>query len=173
MTFLHGVVRFLMVVVTGTMGGLLLSGSLYGSRWPLVVSILNESEVRLCLGVSLLSLVLLFLLTGLARKKRVRFLSFENDQGVVSISTAAIEDYIGKLDKDFPSIIAMKIRVIPLRASIDVEVDLRLKAGPQIHEVCQVLQQRIRESLSTGLGISAVNRVQVNVREISTEHRTE
>ncbi len=56
---------------------------------------------------------------------------------------------------------------------IDIIVDLRVKAGPQLHEVCEVLQRRVRETMANGLGISDVRRVEVNVKEISSEHRDE
>ena len=57
------------------------------------------------------------------------------------------------------------------RELIDIVVDLRVKAGPQLHEVCEVLQRRVRETMSSGLGIADVRRVEVSVKEISSEHK--
>jgi uncharacterized alkaline shock family protein YloU len=67
----------------------------------------------------------------------------------------------------------MKMRpvVVPMRRAIDIAVELRVKAGPQIHEVCELMQSRIREAMSNGLGISDIRRVEVTVKEIAAEHK--
>ena len=62
--------------------------------------------------------------------------------------------------------------VVPLRHAIDLIVDVRVKAGPQIHEVCESLQARVRECVTGGLGISEVRRVTISVHEINSEHRS-
>jgi uncharacterized alkaline shock family protein YloU len=77
-----------------------------------------------------------------------------------------------RLAAEFPSVTRMRPRVIPRRKTVDVAVDVRVKAGPEIHEVCQILQQRIRETMTTGLGITEVGRIEVSVGEIATEHRS-
>ncbi len=51
-------------------------------------------------------------------------------------------------------------------------VDVRIKAGPQLHEICEVLQNRVRETMIKGLGIPEVRRVVVCVKEISSEHKS-
>jgi uncharacterized alkaline shock family protein YloU len=101
-----------------------------------------------------------------------RFLSFSNEQGAVNISTDAIAEYISKLAPEFPSIVKMTPVVIPHRRKIDIMVEVRIKAGPQLHEICEVLQKKIRESMEKGLGIFDVEKVIVSVDKISVEHKT-
>ena len=60
---------------------------------------------------------------------------------------------------------------VPCRKGVDLLVELRVRAGPQIHEVCELVQQRVREAVTNGLGISEIRRVTVTVREIVSEHR--
>ncbi|MFU8781082.1 MAG: hypothetical protein ACNA71_08685 [Kiritimatiellia bacterium] len=103
---------------------------------------------------------------------RNRFLAFRNEGGAVNISTAAISEYLAKLAPSFPSIVHMHAIVEPVRRKIDLVVDIRIKAGPQLHEICEVLQKRVRESMETGLGIKDVRHVIVRVKEISGEHRS-
>jgi uncharacterized alkaline shock family protein YloU len=100
-------------------------------------------------------------------------LSLDTESGRTSISTDAICNYVGKLAGEFPSIVRMSPRVIPRRGTIDILVNVRIKAGPQIHEVCEVLQKRVRDCLASGLGISDVRRVEVSVKEISSEHKAD
>jgi uncharacterized alkaline shock family protein YloU len=121
-------------------------------------------------GAALIVLGLLFVVTGFRRRRRRKFLAFDNEGGTVSISTEAIADYVSKLSREFPSIIKMRPEVVPGKGTVDIVVDVNIKAGPQIHEICETVQQRVRESLANGLGISEVRRVEVNVRDIASEH---
>jgi uncharacterized alkaline shock family protein YloU len=93
-------------------------------------------------------------------------LSFDREGGRVSIATKVIEDYIAKLSVEFPAITRMNPRVTAARDSIDIVVDVRIKAGPQIKEICEILQQRVRDSMLSGLGIAQVRYVEINVRKI-------
>jgi hypothetical protein len=122
-------------------------------------------------GGLLLFSVIWILCEGRSRGKN-RFLSFRNEGGAVNISTVAISDYLAKLAPSFPSIVKMHAEVQPVRKKIDILVDIRIKAGPQLHEICEVLQKKIRESMETGLGIKDVRHVVVRVKEISPEHKT-
>lgn len=114
---------------------------------------------------------ILFALCEYRSRRRERFLSFENDGGTVSVSTVAMADYIAKLAVEFPSVVRLRPVIKPRRNAVDILVELRVKAGSQVHEVCELLQQRIRESVVDGLGITEVRRIEVSVREIVSEHR--
>ena len=174
MNMLHIMARCLLVICTGTMGVLLVLGSVSGHDWlGMLGGLAVGQDTPLWPGLFLVALTVLFVLTGFQRRNKVRFLSFEKEGGRVSISTDAIADYIGKVEREFPSIIEMKTQVIPKRSNIDVGITVRIRAGPQIHEICEVLQQRVKEVLSSGLGIAQMNRVEVNVVEISSEHKAE
>jgi len=122
-------------------------------------------------GGACLALALLLAGTGVRRRRKSPILSFRNEGGTVSISTDAISDYLGKLVAEFPSVVKMRTQVIPARSAVDIVATLRVKAGPQIHEVCETLQNRIRETMVNGLGISEVRRIEVSVKEISPEHK--
>ena len=123
-------------------------------------------------ALAVLCIVFIMVATLRRRERRSRILSFRNDDGTVSISTTAIEDYVCKLGAEFPSIVRMEPKVLPRRGSVDILVHVRIKAGPQIHEICEVLQRRVHETMTSGLGISEVRRVEVSVTEISPEHKS-
>ena len=151
----------------------LVAASFTSANWALLQSVLPSSQLTGgCVGAFLLALAVLLLLTGLKPKRSGRFLSFSNEHGAVNISTDAIAEYIGKLAPEFPSIVKLSPVVVPHRRCIDIVVDVRIKAGPQLHEICEVLQRRVSESMEKGLGISDVRRVIVSVKQISSEHKT-
>jgi len=176
MSFIRGLVLRLILVVLLALGMMLMLAAVVapGEDWSSVFTyFLKSRTVLFCAGLGLFALGTLLVLTGTRVRRRERFLSLETESGRTSISTDAICNYIGKLAPEFPSIVRMTPKVIPHRGRIDVLVHIRIKAGPQIHEVCEVLQKRVRDSLASGLGISEIRRIEVSVKEISTEHKAE
>lgn len=164
---------FIFVFALMTAGGLALIGlASSGENWAAFEAMLPGSRlVGASIGAGIFFIASLLFLTGLKPKRSDRFLSFSNEQGAVNISTDAIAEYIGKLSPEFPSVVKMTPSVIPYRRVIDIIVDVRIKAGPQLHEICEVLQKRIRESMEKGLGISDVRKVIISVHKISVEHK--
>jgi len=172
MRIVHAFVGFLLLI-------LLVAGTVYvlwaacsGGTWKHVAAAVAADRATWAGGAGvLLCLVVIFALSAVPRQKKERYLSFDGEGGTVSISTAAIRDYISKLAQEFPSVVRLNPRVIPRRNMIDIVVDLRVKPGPNIHEACELLQQRVRESVTNGLGISQIGRIEVSVKDIVSEHR--
>lgn len=170
MSILHRIVRVLVLVALAMAGIALMTASFDPGGWGAETVIVGvRNGLIFPIGLAMLLLVVLFLLTGMRRKRRARFLTVENENGRVSISTDAIAEYVGRLAEEFPGIVKMRPRVVPARHTVDIVVGVKVKAGPQIHEICQLLQSRIRESMTDGLGISEVRRVEVNVSGIVAE----
>jgi uncharacterized alkaline shock family protein YloU len=173
MKILHRAVFLVVFALLTATGIALICLAATEKNWLILESILPGSRLTgVCAGVVLFCMASLLFLTGLAPRRSERFLSFSNEQGAVNISTDAIADYISKLAPEFPSIVKMQPLVMPRRREVDIVVDVRIKAGPQLHEICEVLQRRIRESMEKGLGISEVRRVVVSVKQISSEHKS-
>lgn len=169
--FMHRLARFVLLVLVLFLSLGLMGAASSAERWQAVI--MWGEGMRwpaLMWGGVLFLLAWLFALSGLSPRKKTSFLTFETENGPLSISTQAICEYLAKLNQEFPSIIRMTTAVIPVRRSIDIAVDIRIKAGPQLHEVCEALQRRVRESMANGLGIQDVRKIRVAVREISTEH---
>lgn len=172
MKMLHRISGLVLLVVIGFTGVFVLAVSMDAAEWSAVGAFVGPQRVAAAgVGAALICLGIVFALSGLVPRRPERFLAFSNDGGSVNISTVAISDYLRKIGREFPSIISMTPQVLPHRRSLDIAVDLRIKSGPQLHEICEVLQTRIRESMATGLGISELRKVVVRVREISTEHK--
>lgn len=173
MKMLHRFVYAIVLALLAAAGIGLVTMAAMREHWVLLEIWLPGSRlVGACLGVVLFGLAALLLLTGMNPKRRDKFLSFSNDQGAVNISTEAIAEYISKLAPEFPSVVRMTPVVAPRHRRIDIVVDVRIKAGPQLHEICEVLQRRVRESMEKGLGITDVRKVVIRVKKISSEHKS-
>lgn len=119
-------------------------------------------------GIVLLALVLLYLITAIRKRKpsEDQYLAFSNNGATVSILLRAVNEFIGKIGNEFAAIVSMKPAVRPRARSIDIDLDLRVKAGTQIPELCQLLEERVRESVKQNLGLSDIKRIRVHVRDI-------
>jgi len=162
-----GFVLLLFVVVVGVMAA---AQARSGAAWDDMASVIaGNRALGGGAGIALVCLGLIYVLSAIPRKKRQQYLAFDGEGGTVSISTAAISEYIARVAGEFPSIVKMKPEVIPARSSIDVHIYIQVKDGPDIHEVCELLQKRVRDVLAGSLGITEVRKVEVSVKEIISE----
>ncbi len=172
MKFVNRIAGLILLLLALGGGLLILFVSASQSWWGMALyTVRQERGLAMAVGAALIFLGIIYAASGLKRGKRQRYLSYDGEEGTTSISTEAIEDYIARLSSEFPSVMRMRSEVLPRRRAIDINVELKVKAGPQIHEACELMQSRIREAMSSGLGISDVRHVQVTVREIAAEHK--
>jgi hypothetical protein len=121
-------------------------------------------------GMTLLVGVVLYLITGIRRTSSPeQYLAFSHNGSTVSIQLRAVNEFIGRIANEFADIISMKPHVEPRGRSISVTLDLRVRAGTQIPELSQILQERVRESVRQNIGISEIKRIQVNIKDIVGE----
>ncbi len=172
MNVIRGVIRMVVLIAVLAAGLALMSASVSPGFWQAWLTVSSGArETGFWLGAALVLCGVLFAAGDYRRGRRDRYLTFQNEGGMVSISTAAMADFLSRLAVEFPSVVRMVPRVIPRRRSIDIVVDVRVRAGSQVHEMCELLQKRVRESVVNSLGISEVRRVVVTVRGIVSEHR--
>jgi len=170
MKVIHRIAGFIVIIVVAAAGLLLLASARSGARWSDLSSVIvGNRPLAAGVGAALLCLVLIYVLSAIPRRKQQQYLSFDGDGGTVSISTAAIAEYVARVAGEFPTIVKMRPEVIPARNTIDIHAYIQIKDGPEIHEVCELLQKRIREVLAGNLGISDVRRVEISVKEIIAE----
>jgi len=118
-------------------------------------------------ALGLASLLLIDLLT-IPRQHHddARFVTFRSKDGQVSISLSAIREFLQRMGSEFAALKDMHISIRPRRNRLSISVDLRVTADEYLPELCQTLQERIREALREQLGIHAVAGVVVRIREI-------
>jgi uncharacterized alkaline shock family protein YloU len=171
--WMHRALSILAIALLVAVGAAAAGLSVRASWWGTALAWLREGGRATAgwTGVGLVLLGALCAATGWGGRRRTRFLSFEREGGAVSISTEAIADFVSKLAAEFPSVVQMRPEILPSRRGLDIRVAVRVRAGPQIHEVCDLLQRRVRESVAAGMGIAEVRRVEVSVVDIVMEHK--
>ncbi len=125
-----------------------------------------EPEYAFIGGIVLSVVILVYLFSGIPRRRGEQFLTFKGEGGRVSISVKAVSDFLAKLDDEFAAILSLKPSLQPRAGSLNVILDIKVRAGTQIPELTRILQDRVRESIRENLGLADVRSVKVNVRDI-------
>ncbi len=170
MKILHGLIGFVLSLAMLALGWTLAANALdlHPAYWQTARDLLQGSRIsQFVLGVTLLTLVVLFWLSALPIGRREHFLSFDSEGGMISISVNAINAFLAKLKTEFAGILDLRSAVTAARnGAIEVRLDMKVKAGVKIQQLSQALQQRVRDSMRESLGIEDVAGVKVNVLDI-------
>ncbi len=166
---LHITLGLVIILVLIGQGVMLIHMAYSPESWVDHIDLLRrERGWGMLAGIGLIGLVIVYLATAIRSlpKEGDQYLAFSSEGATVSILVRAVSEFIGKIGDEFAAIVSMKTTVIPRGRSIDIELDLRIKAGTQIPELCQLLQERVRESVKTNLGLSEIKQIRVQVKDI-------
>ncbi|HEY8241075.1 MAG TPA: alkaline shock response membrane anchor protein AmaP [Kiritimatiellia bacterium] len=163
-------------VITGlVLLGLLFCGSLFAvytafqapAAWPAWMQSLAGVRLELIMvSLSLLFLTVIYALSGLSAPARVQYLAYDIEGGAVSISLRAIQDLVARLADEFAAIVSLQPTIRAVNAAVDVQLDVKVKAGAKIPELCKMLQERTKETILQNVGISDVQEIRVRIQEI-------
>jgi len=167
MKILRDIIGLIAVVGLFAAGIILVAASWWNADdWKYYIKLIGEARAMLAItGVTYIILAICIVVVRFYRRSG-SYLTFDREGGRVTIATKVIEDYIAKLIVEFPAVTKMMPKVTALRDSVDVVVDVRIKAGPQTREICEILQQRVRDSMFSGLGITQIRYVEINLCKI-------
>ena len=169
--FLLGLVLFLAIaalglalVVSPEYPDFLQMAIAFGASWP--------DGLKVAAGVVAVLAPLAYLLTGAASRRRKSFITFVNENGTVSVDTAAVQEYLNSLKGEFAAVVALKSHLRVVRGALDVGLVLGVRDGTQIPELCKLMQARVRELLEEHLGTCDLAGVSVEVAEIRSRKKT-
>ncbi len=117
-------------------------------------------------GIGVLLWVVLWGLSWALGRKRREFITFENENGRVTVDTDAVKAYLGGLKDEFAAVVWMKSQVKVRRGALAVGLVAGVKGGTQIPETCRMLQARTKEVLAEHLGTCDLAGVAVEINEI-------
>ena len=167
MKFLRLIVGFALFVILVAGAAYLVHAALTRDSWEQAIGIIRASRRQALEGaVVVLLLIALYILTGIRRGKGEPFITFETEGGSVSISMKAIRDFLIRVGDEFAAVVSLDPAIRATSGSMEVELNLRVKAGTQIPELSKMLQERIRASIKDNLGLADVRAVRISVREI-------
>jgi uncharacterized alkaline shock family protein YloU len=172
MKVLHGLIGFALSLAILALGGILVATviGVQNNYLLIIKNVLVAHNVwQFALGISCITLTVLYWLSGLPLGRTEQFLSFPGDGGAISISVLAINTFLVKLQSEFAGIVKLRADVSASRSgAIEVRLDMTVKTGTHIQQLSQAVQQRVRESMRESLGIEDVAEVKVNVTDIVT-----
>jgi uncharacterized alkaline shock family protein YloU len=138
-----------------------------GTPWTDLVLDLSERRKEAAVaGLGLILLLVAYVLTAIRMPERVQYLAYDIEGGTVSISLKAIQDFLARIRDEFASVSELQPNLKAVNGAIDVQLDVKVKSGAQIPELCRMLQDRARACIREKVGISDVREVRVRVQEI-------
>ncbi len=169
MKFLRALFGLILLLVIAGCGGYLIYVGLDQAAWNCMLVKLEPYRIfGVGCGAALILLCMLFILTGCRRGEREQFLTFDNEKGAVSISMKAIRDFLAGVGDEFAAILSLQPVLHASGGGLEVDLEVRVRSGTQIPELCKLLQDRVKENIQTNLGISDVRGIRVSVHEIVT-----
>ena len=126
---------------------------------------------KIAAGVLVVAYLFVYLLSGLAWRRRKTYITFENENGLVSVSTEAVQDYLDALKNEFAAVVWQKSHLQVHRGALEVGLELGVKDGTRIPELCKLMQARVRELLEEHLGTCDLAGVSVEVNEIQSRKK--
>lgn len=169
MKFLHYALGALLLFLVFAFASLALFGAVTGgARWTTWLDLLAAHRIEVVIGcVGILFLTILYVMSGLNFPERVRYLAYDLEGGgTVSISLKAMQDFLARLRDEFAQIVALKPELKASNGAVDIQMDVSVRAGSQIPELCRMLQDRARECIKQNVGIADIREVRVRVQEI-------
>lgn len=162
--FIFGAVLFLLLIAAGIF---IATAAFDTALWEKALEFCSAQRLEVLAGAGIVVLLIaLHMSTGTVRRKDDSMITFENDGGSVSVSIRALQDSLAHIGSEFAAILDMRPRVRGVGNSLDVEMDVKVRSGTQIPELCRLLQARVRECVQGELGLMDVKTMRVNVREI-------
>ncbi len=157
----------LLIVLTGQAAFIYYAIHFDFTLWERSTDVLAASpQWAVLAGIALFAVTVIYLVSGIPRRLEEQYITYKSDGGEVSISVKAVNDLLSRLDGEFADIVSLKSSLRPRGGSMDVDFDIKVKAGALIPELTRLLQDRVRESIQDNLGLADIRNVRVMVRDI-------
>jgi uncharacterized alkaline shock family protein YloU len=177
MKILHIILAVILFVALAAVAAALLALGIWGVPPQLADfcprDILAGNWRGILAGSLAIAFLLLYALSAiLARRTRRQVITFENDDGRVTVDTEAVRSYLGGLQAEFAGSNWVKPTVDVRQGALAIRLDLGVKPGTQIPELCRLMQERVKEILREHLGTCDLAGIEMNVHEINGARRT-
>ena len=169
MKAIHVITALILTLIVLSAGLFVIATAWKGAAtWEQTLDFLKSMRIQaslVMLGVLLLLAV--YAISAIKMPERVQYLAYDLEGGgAVSISLKAVQDFLSKIADEFAAVVSLHPTLKAVNGAVDVQLDVKVKSGAQIPELCRMLQDRVRESIKQHVGISDVKEVRVRVQEI-------
>jgi uncharacterized alkaline shock family protein YloU len=174
MKFIGGLTLFFYTLVFFLVGGLLIvvAANLIPLDYvmEMLSTVYSNTDVRLVLGITgglliFISLMVVQITLGVLQKEKT--IAFENPDGQVTISLAAIEDFIKRSMKQLPEIKEARPTVRAGKKGITIMNKVVLFSEVNIPETTEKIQGIVKTRVQEMLGVDEPVEIMVNVTKIA------
>lgn len=145
--------------------------NLFGAKESLQnsASFVFTSPWSLVFGIFSFTLGLVFIVATLWSLRKEQYIAFENPSGEVTISVAAVEEFVLKTGKEFLEIKELYPSIVPKKDGVSILIKAVLWGGFNIPEVTEKVQHEVKKQVQTILGIENISQVEMKVTKIETK----
>lgn len=173
MKIVHSLISAFWAASSLFIGGMLICGffGLFNALTSLETSVtlVLNAPWSLIFGVLIFGLGLLFVVSTLLKFKKEQYIAFENPNGEVTISVAAVEDFVLRTAKNFVEIKELHPIIIPKNDGVSIQIKAVLWAGFNIPEITEKVQNEVKKQVQTILGIENIANVEIKVTKIESK----
>ncbi len=129
----------------------------------------SDQNLKLAMGVIGIMFILIGILSAqisFGKMQREKTIAFENPDGQVVVSLAAIEEFIKRMIKEMPQVKELKSTVTAGKKGIDVISRATLFSDSNIPEITEKIQSMIKTKLLEMLGIEEAISVKIHVAKL-------
>lgn len=173
MKLISGIVRFFYTLVLVLLGACLILVALNLIPKEKFLDVINliyiTPNLRIIIGfvgLLLIGISLLIIQLALSKLEREKIIAFENPDGQVTVSLAAIEDFMKRMARHIPEIKEIKPKVVASKKSIIVTAKVTLYSDTSIPNITEKIQSIIKNRVQDMLGIEEPIIVRVNIHKL-------
>jgi len=170
MKSLNSMIAWLYILGTIALGMIIISSALGYSdlslRLEAIVKEQLSTKIGIWTGAKVFLVGLLFACVRIRNKRKQKSISFDNPEGLVTLSLKAVEDFVKKVGHEYTQVLDMVPTVHSTREGIKVKVRVNLSAGANVPRLTESIQHTIKNRMQNILGIENVNLVEVHVTKL-------
>ncbi|MDD4956050.1 MAG: alkaline shock response membrane anchor protein AmaP [Candidatus Omnitrophica bacterium] len=178
MVFIRKILVLLYLIAMVTVGASIIALSLGLLTPEMVTDVASLIKGDINYQVGAASVGAIFVVIGIMAPYRLskkirknRIVSFQNADGEVTVSLAAIEDYILKVTRNVPDIKEVGARVDINRKGIDIIMSVSMASAANIPDITERVQMAVKSSVKNMLGIEEKINIKMHVKKIMKAER--
>ncbi len=129
----------------------------------------SDPSSRLTMGaiaIAIIALLFAYIYIKSRMSRQEPSIAFDNPDGEVSISLRAIEDFVGRIGRDFSEVKNLEPSIIAKRDGVEIVLKGELWSGSNIPKLTERIQNLVKSQVQNILGIENVHSVTLSVSKI-------
>lgn len=121
------------------------------------------------LSILILLCELGYCIQRMRQRRKSRFITFDEENGKVSLSVQAIEEFIGKISKGYPEIKQIEPKVFSSKYKINVFARIIYLSGHNVVHFSDNFKRNVRSQLQHILGLERTINIQLSIDQVDED----